>query len=658
MRRLALRVLAVLTVLTGFGYLVWRWWRTVAWDAWWVGVPLALAETSTLVATTLLALTMWRIRRRPAPAAPARDLTVDVLVTTDDEPVDVVMRTVAAARDIRYPHRTWVLDDGSRPELRIAAGAAGVEYLERSADWTDRPRHAKAGNLNNALFRTDGELLLVLEADRVPVPEILDRTLGHFADDRVALVQSPREGSGFAAADPLDALAPMLPGPVQEGKDGWGAPFSTGSDVLLRRDALMQLGLVGYVRETERTVRDALNASRRLLENARRAAPDPAQAAVLAEVEAAAGTALAALAHGGTVTEVTFAFQRDVDRISASVVAGDVSRMQADLRALGELPIQRDEQLDAIVVDDAALARLAQRDWSPLGAISSVQALIRAVDVGRSDEAQPVLPVPTTPVTEDVATAVHLYALGWRTVYHDEQLTHGPAADLGTTTGRRLRWAQGTLQALLAQDPATMRRLRPGQRLMCLAAGWAYLAGFAALVYLAVPIVFLTTGVSALSGWDVGLAVRFGAYAVAGQLLVLVAAGGPRRWRGLQHSIALFPVWVRAAVTAAADVWWHRPLRAVRRRTARAAARPQRIATVLLVLAAAVGVVRAGLGRADWTVTAVHLVWVGYLVAVLSVVLQAGRRGARTASPTGTAPAATEPAEAAQTAPTTAAGTE
>jgi cellulose synthase (UDP-forming) len=630
MRRVALRVLAVLTVVAGIGYLVWRWAFSVAWDAWWVGVPLVLAETSTLVATTLLALVMWRARRRPAPDAPAPGTTVDVLVTTFDEPVDLVLRTATAARDITYPHRTWVLDDGARPELREAVEAAGIEYLERSPEWVDRPRHAKAGNLNNALFRTDGELLLVLEADRVPDPAILDRTLGHFADDRVALVQSPREGHGAGAADPLDALAPLLPGPVQEGKDGWGAAFSSGSDVLLRRDALMQLGLVGYVRETERSVHDALTASRRLLENARRSAPDPAQAAVLAEVEDAAGSALAALGRGGAVTEVTFAFQRDVDRISASVVAGDVARMQEDLRALGELPIQRDEQIDAIVVDDAALTRLAERDWSPLGAIESVQALVRAVDVGRTHEAQAVMPVPTTPVTEDVATAMQLHALGWRTVYHDERLTSGPAEDLGGVLARRLRWEQGTLQALLAQNPLTLHGLRPGQRLSYLATAWAFLSGFAALVYLVVPVVYLATGVSAVADWDSALALRLVPYAVASQLFLVVAAGGLGRWRGVQHSIALFPLWLRAAATAAADVWWHRPVRPVTRRSPAAAARPQLVTTVLLVLAAAAGVLRAAVGSADWTVTAVHLVWVAYLVAVLSVVLQAGRRGPAT----------------------------
>ncbi len=406
---------------------------------------------------------------------------------------------------------------------------------------------------------------------------------------------------------------------------------------MLRRDALMQLGLVGYVQETERSVHEALTASRRLLENARRTATDPAQAAVLAEVEGAAGSALADLERGEAVSEVTFAFQREVDRISASVVAGDVARMQEDLRALGALPVARDEDLDAVVVDDAALTRLADRDWSPLGAVEAVQALVRAVDVGRAHEAQAVLPVPTTPVTEDVATAMHLHALGWRTVYHPEPLTTAQVPqDLSTAVVRRLRWAQGSMQALLAENPLALRGLRPGQRLMYAATGWAYVAGFAAVVLLAVPAVSLVTGVQPVVAWDTELLARALPYLLATEVLLVVTARGVRTWRGQQFSIAMFAVWVAGACSAAASVWWGRPTRdpgAGSRRPARVLA-PQLVAMVLLLLAAAVGVVRTATDDVSWTPTVVNLCWVAYHLVVLSVVLPGRRRrAARTARP-------------------------
>ena len=634
MRQVTLRCVVVVTLALGANYIVWRWLDSVNWSAWWIAVPLVVAETYSFVDVGLFGVTMWRARQRPAPPPPAEGLTVDVFVTTYDEPVDLVMRTAVAARDIRYPHRTWVLDDGSRPELAAAAREAGVGYVERSEDWTDRPRHAKAGNLNNALFATDGELLLVLDADQVPDPEILDRTLGYFEDDRVALVQTPQFFTNVTEADPLGSQAPLFYGPIQQGKDGWNAAFFCGSNAVLRRDALMQLGLVGYVRDTERTVREALRTSRRLLERARRAAPDEAQAAVLRDVQDAAGAALSALDSGAPLSEVTYGFQRRVDAISAAVVAHDASAIRADLAAIAALPITRDEQIGEVVLDEDALALLAERDWSPLGAVESVQALVRAVDVDRSAEAQPVMPVATLSVTEDMATAMQLHALGWRTVYHHESLAHGLAPeDVGTMLTQRLRWAQGTMQVFLRQNPLGVRGLSAGQRLMYLATMWSYLSGFAAVVYLAAPVIFLCFGVMPVTAWSSEFFVRFVPFFLASQLLFVVAARGVRTWRGQQYALALFPVWIRAVWTAAANVWFRRPLGFAVTPKVRDGARPrqarlvwpQLTAMVVLVVAAVVGVVRASLGLSWWVGTAVNLLWVAYDLVVLSVVLQALR---------------------------------
>lgn len=633
-QQLVLRIVVVLALVLGLNYVVWRWLESVNWSAWWIAVPLVIAETYSFVDVCLFGTTMWKARRRGEPPVPAADLTVDVFVVTYDEPVDLVMRTAHAARDIRYPHRTWILDDGSRPAMAEAARAAGIGYVERSEDWVDRPRRAKAGNLNNALFVTEGEFLLVLDADQIPEPQILDRTLGYFEDPGVALVQTPQHFTNVTEADPLGSQAPLFYGPIQQGKDGWNAAFFCGSNAVLRRDALMQLGLVGYVRETERAVRAALHASRRVLQKARRTAPDPAQAAVLDEVQEAAARALASLDAGEPLSDVTYGFQRRVDEIAARVVARDVDSIQADLAAIAALPVARDDEIGAVVVDEPALARLADRDWSPLGGIESVQALVRAVDVGRSDEAQAVMPVATLSVTEDMATAMRLHAMGWKTAYHHEVLAYGLAPeDLGTMMTQRLRWAQGTMQVMLKENPLGVRGLRAGQRLMYFATMWSYLSGFAALVYLAAPIVFLCFGVLPVTAWSADFFVRFIPFFLASQLLFLVAARGVRTWRGQQYALALFPVWINAVWTAVANVWFGRPLGFAVTSKVRTGGGPgqwrlvwpQLLAMVLLVVAAVVGVVRAALGLSWWVGTTVNLLWVGYDLVVLSVVVQALR---------------------------------
>ncbi len=133
-RFVTIRVLALLSVLFGVNYVVWRWLDSVNWSAWWIAVPLVIAETYSLIDTFLFCLTMWRARERPAPVS-APTGTVDVLITTYNEPVEMVIATAQAAKRIAYPHETWILDDGARPDMEAAAHSAGVGYITRSVDW-------------------------------------------------------------------------------------------------------------------------------------------------------------------------------------------------------------------------------------------------------------------------------------------------------------------------------------------------------------------------------------------------------------------------------------------------------------------------------------------------------------------------------------------
>jgi cellulose synthase (UDP-forming) len=632
-RHLALRVAAILTVVLGLDYTLWRWFESVNWASWWIAVPLVVAETYSFIDVTFFALTMWRAKERDAPPPPPEGATADVLITTYDEPVDLVMATALAARDITYPHRTWVLDDGARPELRAAADEAGVGYIVRTADWADRPLHAKAGNLNNAIMTTDGEFLLVLDADQIPEPEILDRTLGYFTDDRVALVQTPQYFTNVPDADPLGSQAPLFYGPIQQGKDGWNAAFFCGSNAILRRDALMQLGLVGYVRETERSVRAALKAGAAVVARSRRTVDDARLVSALDEVEDAVRAAQRRLDAQDPIAEVTFDFQRRVAAISAAIVTADVESMRADLAAIAAMSSARHAQVAELSVDDDVLRQLSSREWSPLGAIESVRALVAGVDVDRSAEAQPVMPVATLSVTEDMATSMRLHALGWRTVYHHERLANGLAPeDLGTMMTQRLRWAQGTLQVMIKEHPLRLPGLSMGQRLMYFSTMWSYLTGFAAVVYLVAPMIFLCFGVLPVTAWSADFFARFIPFQLASQLLFVLAAHGVRTWRGQQYSLALFPVWIKATVTATANVWWGRPLGfAVTpkvRQDGTGAWRlvlPQLVAMGALVVAAIIGLVRFGLGYAPWMGTFVNLGWVAYDLVVLSVIVQALR---------------------------------
>ncbi len=635
------RLLVLLTLTAGTVYVGWRWIYSVNWVNWWIAVPLVVAETYSLIDSVLFGLTMWRSKRRGPAPPPPEGATVDVLITTYDEPVEMVVATASAAERITHPHRTWILDDGGREEMREAAERLGVGYLTRGEEWRDMPRHAKAGNLNSALFRTDGEFLLVLDADQIPDPSILDKTLGWFRDPEVALVQTPQWFTNVTDSDPLGSQAPLFYGPIQQGKDGWNAAFFCGSNALLRRDALMQLGIVGYVREVERAVKDTLRASRRIITRAiaqaRRETPEavPALTEVLHEVRQAQRR----LASDVPVAEVTYRFQQALQRGSRSIVERDLAAIRADVAELeamaGGEPIQTDAETGVLVVDEEALDRLSQHDWSPLGAIDSVRRLMDAVDVDRSDEAQPMMPLATVSVTEDMATCMRLHANGWRSVYHHEVLAHGLAPeDLRTMLQQRLRWAQGTLQVLLKENPLVQRGLAWGQRLMYFATMWSYLAGFAAVVYLVAPVVYLCFGVLPVKAYGLTFLAFFLPYVVLNQLLFAVVGYGVKTWRGHQYSLALFPLWIRACVTAAANVWFGRPLGFVVTPKTRQERQPfpwrliwpQLLAMGVLALACVIGGLRLWLGTTSTVIgTGVNWLWVAYDLLVLSVIIQAAR---------------------------------
>ncbi|NQX03390.1 glycosyltransferase [Rathayibacter sp. VKM Ac-2856] len=632
---LLLRVIVVLTVLLGVNYVAWRWLFSLNWDAWWIAVPLVLAETYSLIDVCLFGMTMWRAKGRPAPPPPAADATVDVFITTYNEPIELVMATALAAQAIRFPHETWVLDDGDRAEMRAAAEEAGLGCITRSSDWKDRPRHAKAGNLNNALELTTGEFVLILDADQIPRPEILDHTLGYFRDEKVALVQTPQVFSNVATGDPLGSQAPLFYGPIQQGKDGWNAAFFCGSNAVLRREALMQLGIVGYVRELDRRIGTALRTASRVVAKARShpAAADPAVKAALDEVSGAIGEARAAVAGGAPIGTVTYELHRRVDAASYSLVASDVAGLESDLAEIRALTRSEGGASSDVVVDlDAIVSTLADRELSPLNALESVQAVLQSITVDRPGEAQPIMPLATISVTEDMATCMRLHGLGWRTVYHHELLADGLAPeDVGTMLTQRLRWAQGTMQVFLRENPLLQRALSIPQRLMYFATMWSYLSGYAAVVYFAAPIVFLVLGILPVDSLAADFFVRFIPFMIINQLLFLVAAKGTPTWRGQQYSLALFPVWIEACSTAVNNVLLRIPLGfAVTPKTRQESTaipwrliRVQLVVMILLVVAVVVGVIHLVVDGAQLIGTGVNIAWAVFDLVVLSVLFRA-----------------------------------
>jgi cellulose synthase/poly-beta-1,6-N-acetylglucosamine synthase-like glycosyltransferase len=108
----------------------------------------------------------------------------------------VVDRLLESVSQIRYPKdrlQIQVLDDSTDETTAIASRAVeyyrsqgfDIHYLHRS----DRTGY-KAGALDAGLRTATGEFVLIFDADFVAPPDILEKTLGHFADPKVGMVQT------------------------------------------------------------------------------------------------------------------------------------------------------------------------------------------------------------------------------------------------------------------------------------------------------------------------------------------------------------------------------------------------------------------------------------------------------------------------------------
>jgi len=240
-----LRTTALAALVWGLGYLAWR----IGWSGEGANpVAFALLLVTEIYGLWALGILTWFSWSRPSAERPATTpgRKADVYVCTYDEPAEVVMATLAGCRALTYPHTTYLLDDGRREEMRELAELAGAEYMTRPDN-----SHAKAGNINAALPRTEGDLILILDADHVPMPDALDALVGYFDDERMAIVQTPHDFFNHDSAQHYNAgrhEQSLFYRVICPGKDRHGAAYWCGSAALINRHALLEIG--GVATET------------------------------------------------------------------------------------------------------------------------------------------------------------------------------------------------------------------------------------------------------------------------------------------------------------------------------------------------------------------------------------------------------------------------
>ncbi|NEQ40060.1 MAG: glycosyltransferase [Okeania sp. SIO3I5] len=177
--------------------------------------------------------------------------SVDILIPTYNEAEFILERTVIGCQALEYNNKkVYLLDDTNRENVKNLAEKLGCEYITRYDN-----SYAKAGNLNHAITKTNGEFIVVFDADFIPTKNFLTRTLGFFQNEQVALVQTPQT---FYNIDPIaknlgleNILTPeeeTFYRQIQPMKDGADGVLCAGTSFLVRRKALESVG--GFVTES------------------------------------------------------------------------------------------------------------------------------------------------------------------------------------------------------------------------------------------------------------------------------------------------------------------------------------------------------------------------------------------------------------------------
>ncbi|MBZ8141093.1 poly-beta-1,6 N-acetyl-D-glucosamine synthase [Rubrivivax gelatinosus] len=218
----------------------------------WYGVVLAFFAVYPIVTslmwivTALIFRVRWEETIAPDPNRPEADLPfVSVLVPAHNEAA-VILRSVESMLRLDYPHyEVIVVDDGSTDGT-----------LERLDPLSADPRlrlvrkacnEGKAMALNDAIALARGEILMGLDADAEPDPQMLRYIVPHFDSPRVAAVTgNPRvrnTGSFLARLQAVEfsSIVSLL----RRAQRVWGRIVTvSGVVAALRRSAVLDVG--GY----------------------------------------------------------------------------------------------------------------------------------------------------------------------------------------------------------------------------------------------------------------------------------------------------------------------------------------------------------------------------------------------------------------------------
>jgi cellulose synthase/poly-beta-1,6-N-acetylglucosamine synthase-like glycosyltransferase len=208
-----------------------------------------LVNIATLCISTALA-------RDPIPVEPQPGTRVAFLTTIvpGKEPLEMVERTLAAARRIRHSGTldVWLLDEGDDEAVKTMCRRLGVQHFSRRgvARWNQAngPHKAKTkhGNYNAWLdaHHEEYDYFISVDPDHVPQENFCERLLGYFRDPDVAFVVGPQVYGNYSSfvTRAAESQQYLFHGLLQRAANAYRCAMLVGTNNAVRIAALRGIG--------------------------------------------------------------------------------------------------------------------------------------------------------------------------------------------------------------------------------------------------------------------------------------------------------------------------------------------------------------------------------------------------------------------------------
>lgn len=276
------KILLVASSIAAFIYIFWRWFFTIPTQhgiiSLIVGLSLAIAETVGVIEAFSHYKNLGSKKEPEMPEIPIELYPdVDVLIATHSESTEILYKTVNGCTHMKYPDKSkvhiYICDDTNRIEMKELADQMGVEYIGLAEN-----KHAKAGNLNNALGKTTSPLIATFDADMIPRSDFLMKTVPYFSlplmekdenntwirreeiDEsyKIGFIQTPQSfynpdlfQYNLYAEQTIPNEQDYFFKEVNVGRNRTNSPIYAGSNTLISREALEEVGGIAIKNITE-----------------------------------------------------------------------------------------------------------------------------------------------------------------------------------------------------------------------------------------------------------------------------------------------------------------------------------------------------------------------------------------------------------------------